>query len=81
MTTANSNIFDRLTQHRGTPTEMLDEMVDHFRDARSPMELFEALKMRIRDKLGLPLVSSENEPSRPEDVERQPPRCLNKAQM
>ena len=71
MTTANSNIFDRLTQHRGTPTEMLDEMVDHFRDARSPMVLFEALKMRIRDKLGLPLVSSENEPSRPEDVERQ----------
>ena len=50
---------------------MLDEMVSHFRDTRSPMELFEALKMRIRDKLGLPLVSNDNEPSRPEDVERQ----------
>ena len=50
---------------------MLDEMVGHFRDSRSPMELFEALKMRIRDKLGLPLVSGENEPARPEDVERQ----------
>jgi hypothetical protein len=71
MTTANLNIFDRLSNHRGSPTEMLDEMVGHFRDSRSPMELFEALKMRIRDKLGLPLVSNENEPSRPEDVERQ----------
>ena len=71
MTTANLNIFDRLNNHRGSPTEMLDEMVAHFREARSPMELFEALKMRIRDKLGLPLVSAENEPSRPEDVERQ----------
>ena len=71
MTTQNSNIFDRLTEHRGAPAEMLDEMVSHFRDTRSPMELFEALKMRIRDKLGLPLVSNDNEPSRPEDVERQ----------
>jgi len=71
MTTANLNIFDRLSSHRDAPTQMLDHMVEHFREARSPMELFEALKMRIRNQLGLPLVTSENEPSRPEDVERQ----------
>lgn len=50
---------------------MLDQMVSHFRESRRPMELFEARKMQIRDRLNLPLVSSENEPSRPEDVERQ----------
>ena len=71
MTTQNSNIFDRLTEHRGAPAEMLDEMVSQFRGTRSPMALFDARKMRIRDKLGLPLVSTDNEPSRPEDVERQ----------
>ena len=71
MTTENLNIFARLNNHREAPAEMLDEMASHFREARSPMELFEALKMQIREKLGLPLVSNENEPSRPEDVERQ----------
>jgi len=71
MTTANLNIFDRLSSHRDAPTQMLNQMVEHFRESRSPMELFEALKMRIRNQLGLPLVTNENEPSRPEDVERQ----------
>ncbi|MGI9474432.1 MAG: hypothetical protein ACR2NZ_23040 [Rubripirellula sp.] len=71
MTTTETDIFDRLANHREAPTEMLDQMVEHFRETRSPMELFEALKMRIRNRLGLPLVTSENEPSRPEDVERQ----------
>ncbi|MEM1067532.1 MAG: hypothetical protein AAGI63_01460, partial [Planctomycetota bacterium] len=49
----------------------LEQMVDHFRQAGQPMELFEALKMRTRLQLGLPLVSSEQEPPRPEEVERQ----------
>lgn len=71
MTTTEIDIFDRLANHREAPSQMLDEMVEHFREARKPMELFEALKMRIRNQLGLPLVTSENEPSRPEDVERQ----------
>ena len=46
-------------------------MVDHFRQARRPMEMFEALKMRIRNRLDLPLLAGEHEPTRPEDVERQ----------
>ena len=35
------------------------------------MELFEALKMRVRFRLGLPLVAQQDEPARPEDIERQ----------
>ncbi len=50
---------------------MLEEMIRHFRQSRQPMELFEAMKMRVRNRLGLPLVSHGSEPARPEDVERQ----------
>ncbi len=71
MTTSTTDIFDALAQTRDQPAQMLDQMVQHFRDSRQPMELFEALKMRVRNRLGLPLVTDDNEPSRPEDVERQ----------
>ncbi len=71
MTTTETDIFTALGDKRDQPSEMLDHMVNHFRQSRQPMELFEALKMRIRSQLGLPLVTEENEPSRPEDVERQ----------
>jgi hypothetical protein len=70
-TTESSSIFETLDQSRDEPAAMIDQMVEHFRQARQPMELFEALKMRIRNQLDLPLLSSEDEPSRPEDVERQ----------
>jgi hypothetical protein len=46
-------------------------MIESFRQSGKPMELFEALKMRVRHQLGLPLVNTESEPPRPEDVERQ----------
>jgi hypothetical protein len=71
MNTTETNIFELLTSSRDEPTVMLDQMVEHFRQSRQPMELFEALKMRIRNQLGVPLLSSENEPARAEDVERQ----------
>ncbi len=71
MNTTETDIFQQLTQSRAEPAVMLDRMVEYFRQARRPMELFEALKMRIRNRLDLPLVTSENEPPRPEDVERQ----------
>ena len=71
MTTTEADIFAELSQRRGEPAEMLDRMVQHFRQSRQPMELFEALKMQTRCRLGLPLVTSGNEPARPEDVERQ----------
>jgi hypothetical protein len=71
MNTTDTDIFQQLTQSRAEPAVMLDQMVEYFRQARRPMELFEALKMQIRNRLDLPLVSSENEPPRREDVERQ----------
>jgi hypothetical protein len=71
MTTTETDIFDLLDQKRDDSSEMLDRMVEHFRRSRQPMELFEALKMRTRCRLALPLVTSEDEPVRPEDVERQ----------
>lgn len=71
MTATETEIFERLSQYQDDSAQMLDTMIDHFRQARQPMELFEALKMRVRYRLGLPLVSQENEPSRPEDIERQ----------
>lgn len=71
MTTTEADIFAALNSQREQPAEMLDHMIDHFRQSRKPMELFEALKMRIRHQLDLPLVAQENEVSRPEEVERQ----------
>ncbi len=70
MTTTETEIFATLAASQD-PAAMLDHMVDHFRAARQPMELFEALKMRARHQLNLPLVTSESEPKRTEEVERQ----------
>ncbi len=66
-----TELFDRLDTHRDDPTKMLEQMVAHFRSTRQPMELFESLKMQIRSRLGLPLLSTDHEVARPEDVERQ----------
>ena len=71
MTVPANDIFERLSQFRADPSGMLEEMIRHFREARQPMELFESLKMRVRHRLGLPLVNQDGEPSRPEEVERQ----------
>ncbi len=71
MTTTETDIFSTLNAQREQPTEMLDRMIEHFRGSRKPMELFEALKMRIRHQLGLPLVAKEDEAARPDEVERQ----------
>lgn len=71
MTTTEADIFSTLNSQRERPSEMLDRMIEHFRQTRKPMELFEALKMRIRHQLGLPLVAQEDEGARADDVERQ----------
>ncbi|NND96728.1 MAG: hypothetical protein HKN47_05295 [Pirellulaceae bacterium] len=71
MTTTGTDIFATLAANRQQPSEMIDQMVDHFRQSRQPMELFEALKMRVRNQLGLPLVASEDEGMHAEDAERQ----------
>ncbi len=66
-----AEIFNRLDEQRSNPGEMLERMVVHFREKRQPMELFEALKMRVRHQLGLQLLSTESEPVRADEVERQ----------
>ncbi len=71
MSKTKTDIFAALAQNRGNSTAMLDQMVDHFRCTRGPMELFEAMKMRIRNHVGLPLMAFEDEPVRSEEVERQ----------
>ena len=71
MATTDTDIFSTLSSEREHPAKMLERMIEHFRETRKPMELFEALKMRIRQQLDLPLVAQEDEVSRPEEVERQ----------
>ena len=66
-----ADLFQQLQQRQSDPAGMLDCLVEHLRRTRQPMELFEALKMQTRHQLGLPLVPVPDEPSRPEDVERQ----------
>ena len=65
--TAESTIYQELINARQNPDEMMEAMVGHFRTERRPIELFEALKMNIRHRLGLPLIAAEDEPSKPED--------------
>ncbi|MDB4338949.1 hypothetical protein OAA19_02445 [Rubripirellula sp.] len=71
MTDSSNEIFERLSQLTGQSSEILETIIEHFRKTAQPMELFEALKMRVRDQLGLPLMSHENETRRAEDIERQ----------
>ena len=71
MNQTQSDVFALLDAHQQNPSEMLDQMIEFFRQAEKPMELFEALKMRTRNRIGLPLVSSDEEPSHPEEIEKQ----------
>ncbi|MEM6472516.1 MAG: hypothetical protein AAF802_23340 [Planctomycetota bacterium] len=65
------DLFDSLRRFEGSTAELLEQLVEYYRKQASPMELFEARKMVIRNALGLPIVTSENEPPRSEAVERQ----------
>ncbi|QEF99368.1 hypothetical protein Mal15_34320 [Stieleria maiorica] len=64
-------IFETLRQCDSSRSELLQQLADYYRGAELPMELFEARKMIVRDSLGLPLLSSEDEPPRSEAIERQ----------
>ncbi|TWT79978.1 hypothetical protein CA13_13900 [Planctomycetes bacterium CA13] len=64
-------VFDKLRGTSESPSKMLALMVEHFRQSRQPVELFEGLKMQIRDHLGLPLLVTEHDKPKPEEVERQ----------
>ena len=71
MTDSSNEIFETLRTCDKSSSEMLERLVQHYRDEQLPMELFEARKMVVRDKLGIPLLASEDEPTRPEEIERQ----------
>lgn len=71
MSTTSSSVFESFDQAEQNPAELLAKMVEHFRKQRQPLELFEALKMQIRQQLGLPVVASENEPRPLEELDRQ----------
>ncbi len=71
MNTTESDIFDVLNAAQSDPSAMLNSMVEHLRQTRQPMELFEALKMRTRHSLGLPMLPPHDEPPRSDDLERQ----------
>jgi len=64
-------IFDKLQQTQHGTSVPVEQAVEFFRDQRRPLELFEALKMQVRYRLGLPLITPEDEPRLAEDVERQ----------
>lgn len=64
-------IFKRLAGQRDDPAAMIETTIQHFRQNGRPLELFEALKMRIRHRLGLPLIAPEDEPRQSDDVDRQ----------
>ena len=64
-------IFKHLGQQSGDPAAMIETTIDHYRKNGRPLELFEALKMRIRNRLGLPLIAPEDEPRQSEDIDRQ----------
>ena len=68
--TANE-ILKTLRDNDASPSDLLQQLVQYYREAELPMELFEAQKMVVRDKLQLPLLTSEDEPARPEEIERQ----------
>jgi len=64
-------IFNRLAQQHDDPAAMIETTIAHYRSAGRPLELFESLKMRIRNRLGLPLIAPEDEPRPSDDVDRQ----------
>ncbi|TVP97791.1 MAG: hypothetical protein EA381_14130 [Planctomycetaceae bacterium] len=64
-------IFKRLAELRDDPAAMVETAIEHYRREGRPLELFEALKMRIRLRLGLPLIAPEDEPRQSDDIDRQ----------
>ena len=70
MTNELKSIFSVLYESQDSKSEMLQRLVEYYREQAAPMELFEARKLVVRDQLGLPLVAAEDEPTRSEEVER-----------
>ncbi len=71
MTTELANpVFDSIANSADS-AQAVSQMVQYYREQRRPVELFEALKMETRQRLGLPLIAQENEPRFVDAVDRQ----------
>lgn len=63
--------FVLLSEKADDPATMIDTLVKTYRRQQMPHELFEALKMQIRLRLGLPILGDDQGQRRAEDIERQ----------
>lgn len=70
MTVPTTDPFSELSALASKPAEMIEALVKIYRRQQMPHELFEALKMRTRLKLGLPLLGDDGS-RQPDEVERQ----------
>lgn len=68
--------FLQLSDSAGDPVAMIETLVKTYRREQMPHELFEALKMQIRVRLGLPILGQEEGQPRPEEIERQLEKAL-----
>jgi hypothetical protein len=66
-----STLFTQLAALKEDSSGLLQSMIDHYRRNRQPVELFEALKMRVRSRLGLPLISGDQDEVRAEEIDQQ----------
>lgn len=64
-------IFQSVEQTSGNASEKLDALISSLRDNRRAAELFEAMKMKTRHGLGLPLIVTDIDPKQTDEVERQ----------
>jgi hypothetical protein len=71
MSSTTTDPFTELASLADQPQQMIDVLVKIYRRQQMPHELFEALKMRTRLRLGLPVLADEGGPARPDDIERQ----------
>lgn len=69
--TASSDPFIELSQLASQPTEMIEALVRVYRRQRMPHELFESLKMRMRLRLGLPILGGDPAIRHDDAVERE----------
>ena len=68
---ATTDPFSELASLSDKPVEMIDALVKIYRRQQMPHELFEALKMRTRLRLGLPVLGNDGGETNPEHFDRQ----------
>lgn len=70
-TTLPDEIISRLRSSTDEPEVVIRDLVQYFRTSQRPVELFEAMKMQTRMRLGLPAVASQEEGKLSEEIEHE----------